>query len=280
MGMRRARLRRLRAPARRVAAAVRGAAARRRHPRRQPALGPGLRRASRPRGTGPGADRILDFLGWCEDVGVERVTLWLLSTDNLSRPAGRSSPTCSRSSRTSSGGSPPPAAGGCTRWARSTCCRRRPPGASRSTRTPPAGVEGLHVNVAIGYGGRREIADAVRSLLQEHAAQGTLDRGAGRDPRRRAHRRAPLHPRPARSGPRHPHLGRAAAVRLPALAERPQRVLLLRGAVARLPEGRLPARAAFLLSATPSDSERNCRLRGMTARPSSSRPRRRLLSAA
>ena len=32
---------------------------------------------------------------------------------------------------------------------------------------------GLHVNVAIGYGGRREIADAVRSLLHEHAGQGT-----------------------------------------------------------------------------------------------------------
>ena len=32
---------------------------------------------------------------------------------------------------------------------------------------------GLTVNVAVGYGGRREIADAVRSLLQEHAAAGT-----------------------------------------------------------------------------------------------------------
>jgi len=29
------------------------------------------------------------------------------------------------------------------------------------------------VNVAIGYGGRQEIADAVRSLLQEHARAGT-----------------------------------------------------------------------------------------------------------
>ena len=29
------------------------------------------------------------------------------------------------------------------------------------------------VNVAIPYGGRREIADAVRSLLQEHAERGT-----------------------------------------------------------------------------------------------------------
>ena len=29
------------------------------------------------------------------------------------------------------------------------------------------------VNIAVGYGGRREIADAVRSLLTEHAAKGT-----------------------------------------------------------------------------------------------------------
>jgi short-chain Z-isoprenyl diphosphate synthase len=34
-------------------------------------------------------------------------------------------------------------------------------------------VNGLLVNVAVGYGGRREIADAVRSLLAEHAAKGT-----------------------------------------------------------------------------------------------------------
>jgi short-chain Z-isoprenyl diphosphate synthase len=31
---------------------------------------------------------------------------------------------------------------------------------------------GLHVNVAIGYGGRQEIADAVRALLIEQAAAG------------------------------------------------------------------------------------------------------------
>ncbi len=34
-------------------------------------------------------------------------------------------------------------------------------------------VDGMLVNVAVGYGGRREIADAVRSLLQQHAEQGT-----------------------------------------------------------------------------------------------------------
>ena len=37
----------------------------------------------------------------------------------------------------------------------------------------PAGNGGLLVNVAVGYGGRREIADAVRSLLLEHSTRGT-----------------------------------------------------------------------------------------------------------
>ncbi|HVK46015.1 MAG TPA: polyprenyl diphosphate synthase, partial [Micropruina sp.] len=32
---------------------------------------------------------------------------------------------------------------------------------------------GATVNLAVGYGGRREIADAVRSLLAEHAERGT-----------------------------------------------------------------------------------------------------------
>ena len=33
-----------------------------------------------------GADKIFELLGWCKQTGVEVVTLWLLSTDNLSRP--------------------------------------------------------------------------------------------------------------------------------------------------------------------------------------------------
>ena len=31
----------------------------------------------------------------------------------------------------------------------------------------------MPVNVAVGYGGRRELADAVRALLNEHASRGT-----------------------------------------------------------------------------------------------------------
>jgi short-chain Z-isoprenyl diphosphate synthase len=39
-----------------------------------------------------------------------------------------------------------------------------------------AGNTGLHVNLAIGYGGRREIADAMRSIVRSHESEGgTLD---------------------------------------------------------------------------------------------------------
>ena len=38
-----------------------------------------------------GAARISDLLDWCDQAGVEVVTLWLLSTDNLTRPPDRKS---------------------------------------------------------------------------------------------------------------------------------------------------------------------------------------------
>ncbi len=43
----------------------------------------------------------------------------------------------------------------------------------RAAETATADVAGLTVNVAVGYGGRREIADAVRRLILTHAADGT-----------------------------------------------------------------------------------------------------------
>lgn len=35
-----------------------------------------------------------------------------------------------------------------------------------------AGKAGLHVNLAVGYGGRREITDAMRSIVASHHAEG------------------------------------------------------------------------------------------------------------
>ena len=45
-----------------------------------------------------GADNIEPLLGWCEEIGVEVVTLWLLSTDNLNRPAAELEPAAAASS--------------------------------------------------------------------------------------------------------------------------------------------------------------------------------------
>ena len=119
-----------------------------------------------------GAANIEPLLGWCEEVGVEVVTLWLLSTDNLNRPAAELEPLLDIIAEAVDG----LAAEG--RW------RLHPVGALdllparvaaqlKSAEEATSDVDGVLVNVAVGYGGRREIADAVRSLLQEHAGKGT-----------------------------------------------------------------------------------------------------------
>ena len=48
--------------------------------------------APKSRGWRAGADKVEEVLGWCEEVGVEVVTLWLLSTDNLNRPVSELTP--------------------------------------------------------------------------------------------------------------------------------------------------------------------------------------------
>jgi short-chain Z-isoprenyl diphosphate synthase len=124
------------------------------------------------RGHQAGADLINDLLGWCEEADVEVVTLWLLSSDNLSRPAAELVPLLGIIEAT------------VTNLAAVDCpWRVHPVGALDLLRDATVRVlkeaeevtrfkRGLLVNVAIGYGGHREIADAVRAMLQEHAAQG------------------------------------------------------------------------------------------------------------
>ncbi len=119
-----------------------------------------------------GADKIQELLRWCEDAGVQVVTLYLLSTDNLSRDEAELSELITIIENA------------VTRIASSGQFRVHPIGALdvlpastaqhlKQLEDSSRHVEGLHVNVAVGYGGRREIADAVRSLLQEHASRGT-----------------------------------------------------------------------------------------------------------
>jgi short-chain Z-isoprenyl diphosphate synthase len=120
-----------------------------------------------------GARHIANLLDWCTEAGVKHVTIWLLSTDNLSRPPAELEPLL----RIIAGVAEELSAAE-RRW------RVIPVGALdllpehtaaalKAAEERTAGRDGLTVNVAVGYGGRREIADAVRSLLHEHAAAGT-----------------------------------------------------------------------------------------------------------
>ncbi len=119
-----------------------------------------------------GADRIKDLLAWCEQAGVELVTLWLLSTDNLGRDEDELTPLL----RIIENAVADLAAAHRWRLHPIGALELLPPATAAALRTAEestADVRGLTVNVAVGYGGRREIADAVRHLLIEHAARGT-----------------------------------------------------------------------------------------------------------
>lgn len=118
-----------------------------------------------------GAEKIAEVLGWAEDVGVKVVTLWMLSTDNLAREKGEVRQLLSIIEDSVR------ALAHSRRWRlRVVGALDLLPGptadALREAQAETDDVEGLQVNVAIGYGGRREIADAVRALLRHSAKDG------------------------------------------------------------------------------------------------------------
>ncbi len=120
-----------------------------------------------------GADKIEELLRWCTETGVELVTLWLLSTDNMSRPRSELDELLQIIE-----GVVEELAAPHQPWRVKAvgALDLLPPETAQVLKAASESTEhrtGLSVNVAVGYGGRREIADAVRSLLHEHADRGT-----------------------------------------------------------------------------------------------------------
>ena len=130
-----------------------------------------------------GAANIDRFLEWCLDLEIPYVTLWLLSTENLAReddeldrllriigdtveriglPRGQRDG--QRDGQT--GGVRITAVGALDLLPDEV--RLRLKRAEEAT----AHHDRMRVQVAVGYGGRQEITDALRSLLRERAAQG------------------------------------------------------------------------------------------------------------
>ncbi len=120
-----------------------------------------------------GADKIADLLRWCNEASVEIVTIWLLGTDNLKRPAEELGPLMKIIAGAVEGITGP---GQPWRVKVVGALDLLPPDvatrlAAAAQRTE--GRTGMRVNIAVGYGGRQEIADAVRKLLLQHAEAGT-----------------------------------------------------------------------------------------------------------
>jgi short-chain Z-isoprenyl diphosphate synthase len=119
-----------------------------------------------------GAAKYHEFLEWCDDLGISVATLYLLSTDNLtSRTQDELTGLYSIIADLADGishfrnwsvqhvgsteGLPEPLVSAL---------------ADAQKRTKDN--TGLHINLAVGYGGRREIADAMRSIVQKHSDEG------------------------------------------------------------------------------------------------------------
>ena len=118
-----------------------------------------------------GAGKIAEFLGWAEEVGVEIVTLWMLSTDNLSRQSDELAELLTIISQTVR------ALSQTGKWRLRIVgdLRLLPDDIADSLREAakesPA-TSALSVNIAVGYGGRHEIVEAVREVIRDAGQRG------------------------------------------------------------------------------------------------------------
>lgn len=123
-----------------------------------------------------GARKIPEFLRWCEDAGVGSVTLYLLSTDNLS---GRASDELSDLFGIIAELADQLADSPAWRVKHVGSCEGLAPelvSALERAEESTKDRDGLHINLAVGYGGRSEITAAMRSVIAEHqAAGGTIE---------------------------------------------------------------------------------------------------------
>ncbi|MGL5405753.1 MAG: polyprenyl diphosphate synthase [Propionibacteriaceae bacterium] len=119
-----------------------------------------------------GAAKLQEFASWCDEVGIPTITLWVLSTENLiGRPTDEIVPLVTVITDLAK------SLAATKRWSIKTI--GDPSALSEEAQEILATVEnetarinGMHINLAINYGGRHELRDSVRSLLAVKAAEG------------------------------------------------------------------------------------------------------------
>jgi short-chain Z-isoprenyl diphosphate synthase len=119
-----------------------------------------------------GAQKIAEVLSWCSELGIETVTIYLLSTENLSRDSAELGELLQIVpdivEEISAPGQPwrVQIVGALDQLPDQVSARLK------AAQQQSAGRVGPNVNVAVGYGGRQEIVDSVRSLLSDRIAAG------------------------------------------------------------------------------------------------------------
>jgi short-chain Z-isoprenyl diphosphate synthase len=120
-----------------------------------------------------GADKLKEFVEWCDEIGIPVVTLWVLSTDNFARTGAEElEPLLSVIEQLVAG------LAASRRWRVHVvgALDLLPPESAarlKAAEDATTDLEGMLVNIAVSYGGRHELRDAVRSLLAEEARLGT-----------------------------------------------------------------------------------------------------------
>ncbi|MFE2723961.1 isoprenyl transferase [Kitasatospora sp. NPDC059327] len=120
-----------------------------------------------------GGARVEQFLGWCADAGVEHVSLYMLSDDNLTgRPEHELVPLLGIIQDTVTGLAAPGRAWRVRIIGNLDLMPGEHAAALKEAAAETLERGGMRVDVAVGYGGRREIVDAVRSAFHQHVDAG------------------------------------------------------------------------------------------------------------
>lgn len=124
-------------------------------------------------GHAAGALKIQEFLSWCDEIGIGYITLYMLSTDNLQK---RDSNELSQLLQII--GEVAEQLANRKNWklrlvGNPDLLPKELLSKLRKVEKTTKAVAGSHVNLAIGYGGREEIAEAVRKILQKHSDEGS-----------------------------------------------------------------------------------------------------------
>jgi short-chain Z-isoprenyl diphosphate synthase len=116
-----------------------------------------------------GANKLDEVLDWCVELGIATVTLWVFSTDNFRRPADEVSGILGSVEAKLKALACDPSIHRQRVRVRAIGCRSMLPepvlAAIAAAERATAEYDGLELNIAVAYGGRKEIADAVRALL-------------------------------------------------------------------------------------------------------------------